>query len=176
MVDRRGHPASHGTICRHFHCEVADPPCIYPMRKRVVLVDQRPAANLYGYYPTWRYHRHREKRASLLAIEILGRIADGRPRGTAPTSRAILITCERGCASLSLGCSPISSSIENGGTMFHITNTNGGSSQEHPLSNWHDMPFIEEMQQIASIADRCRATALTNRGDTTHASEMQSRT
>ena len=102
MMDKRGHPASHGTICRHFHCEVADLPCTCPLHRRVILVDQRPAANLYGCYPTWRYHRHREKRASSLAIENLGRIADGRPGETAPTSWAILVACERGCASLSL--------------------------------------------------------------------------
>ena len=45
MVDRRGHPASHGTTCRHFHCEVADPPCTCPLRRRVVLVDQRRESN-----------------------------------------------------------------------------------------------------------------------------------
>lgn len=140
MVDRRGHPASRGTTCRHFRCGVADPPCTCRPRRRAVLAGRRPDANSHGYCPTWRYRRHRERRAWTSAIESPGRTAVGRlPGRTAPTS-AILVACERGCASLSrLGCYPISTSIENAGTMFHITGACGGSSEEHPPSNWRDM-------------------------------------
>lgn len=99
MVGRKGHPADHGTTCKHFHCGVVDPPCTCLPRKRAVLVDQCPAANSYGYCPMSRYHRHREKWASSSAIESHGQIADGRLSAGTALMSAILVVCERDCAS-----------------------------------------------------------------------------